>query len=347
MPPKQLAPAHHNQKPLGGMDKAAIMLLSLDEASASEVLKLMDEREIQRLTAHATRLRTATMEQINSVRQEFLVRLLDSSPLLIRQAREQLKTVLKKILPPERYEKFVEFLETGDELTEGFESIKWIDSQTIAAFLTNEHPQTIALVLAHMEVEKAAEILIHVPKAIQADVVMRIANLDRINPELVREVQEVIINEIMSSGVNKSRLVGGTEAVAEILNNLDGQSEESIFQSVESTDPELADSIRELMFVFEDLLKIDDRGIQQIMKEVTNEMLTIALKTAPAELQEKIFKNISSRAAEMIRDDLTTMGPTKLSDVEKAQQEIVKICRRLESEGKIVLAGKGGGEVFV
>lgn len=342
--PKQATP---NNRPLNGMDKASIMLLSLDELAAGEVLKLMDEREIQRLTSHASRVRSVTMEQINSVRQEFLVRLLESSPLLIRQAREQLKTVLKKILPPERYDKFVEVLESGEELTEGFESIKWIDSTTIATFLRNEHPQTIALVLAHMDVEKAAEILLQIPKEIQGDVVMRIANLDRINPELVREVQEVIITEIMSSGVNKSRLVGGTQAVAEILNNLDSQSEETIFGVVEEQSPELADSIRELMFVFEDLLKIDDRGMQQIMKEVTNEILTMALKTAPEELREKMLKNISSRAAEMIREDLTTMGPTKLSEVEKAQQDIVKICRRLEGEGKVVLAGKGGGEVFV
>lgn len=347
-PPQTTQPTPtHVYKPLTGMDKAAIMLLSLDEISASEVLKLMDEGEIQRLTSHATRLRAATMEQINAVRQEFLVRLLDSSPLLIRQAREQLKTILKRILPPERYNHFLEILETGDELSEGFDTIKWIDSGTIAAFLSNEHPQTIALVLAHMEVEKAAEILLQVPKEIQADVVMRIANLDRINPELVKEVQDVIINEIMSSGVNKSRLVGGTEAVAEILNNLDSQSEEAIFLAVEGKNPELADNIRELMFVFEDLIKIDDRGIQQIMKEVTNEMLTMAMKTATGELREKIFKNISSRAAEMIKEDLKTMGPTKLSDVEKAQQEIVKICRRLESEGKVFLASKGGGETFV
>ena len=141
--------------------------------------------------------------------------------------------------------------------------------------------------------------------------------------------------------------MGGTVAVAEILNNIDGSSEEAIFSTVEEMDSELADNIRELMFVFEDLLKIDDRGIQMIMKEVTNDMLTMALKTAPEELQEKIFRNISSRAAEMIREDLLTMGPTKLSDVEKAQQEIVKICRRLESEGKVAIGGKGGGEEFV
>ncbi len=339
--------SQESNKTLGGLDKAAIMLLSLDEASASEVLKLMDEREIQRVTGHASRLRSLTMEQINNVREEFLVRLSDSSPLLISQAREQLKVVLKKILPPERFQKFIEILETGDELSEGFESIKWIDSQTIAAFLNHEHPQTIALILAHLDNTKAAEILTQMPKAIQTDIVMRVAALDRINPELVREVQEVILTEIMASGVNKSRRVGGFQAVAEILNSLDGQTEEAIFGQMEETDPKLAETIREMMFVFEDLSKVDDRGIQLVMKEVTNEMLTLALKTAPEDLRGRIFKNISSRAAEMIREDLSNMGPAKLSDVEKAQQEIVKICRRLEAEGKIVLAGKGGGEVFV
>ncbi|MEN6625617.1 MAG: flagellar motor switch protein FliG [Candidatus Sumerlaeia bacterium] len=335
-----------SNKPLTGLDKAAIMMLSFDESSASEVLKLMEEREIQRITGHASRLRKINMEQINSVREEFLVRLSDSSPLLISQAREQLKVILKKILPPERYEKFIEIVETGDELSEGFDSIKWIDSQSIASFLSHEHPQTIALVLAHLETDKAAEVLMGMPKPLQSDIILRIANLDRINPELVKEVQEVMITEIMASGASKSRRVGGSHAVAEILNNLDGQTEEAIFNAMEETDSEMAETIRELMFVFEDLVKIDDRGLQLVMKEVTNDVLTLALKTAPEELRAKIFKNISSRAAEMIKEDLATMGPAKLSDVEKAQQEIVKICRRLEAEGKLMLAG-GGGEVFV
>lgn len=331
-----------------GLDKAAIILLSLDEGSAEEVLRLLDEREIQRLSGHATRLKTLTLEEITEVRQEYLIRLMDTSDLLIREAREQLKDVLKRILPPERYDKFIELLETGDELSEGFESIKWIDSSSIAAFMRNEHPQTTALLLAHLETEKAAEILMQLPKDIQGDVVMRIARLDRINAELVKDVQDVIISEIMASGVNKSRLVGGTQAVAEILNNLDGQSEEMIFNAMEQNNPELAEDIRELMFVFEDMVEIDDRGIQMVMKEVTNDMLTLALKTVTEDLREKMLRNISSRAAEMIREDLGNMGPVKLSDVEKAQQEIVKICRRLESEGKLVLGGKGGGgEVFV
>lgn len=332
---------------LTGMDKASIMLLSLNEDAAKSILELMDEQEIQRLTSHASRLKNLSMEQIQDVHQEFLMRLAESSPLLVRQAREKLKDVLKNILPPERYDKFVEFLETGDELAEGFESIKWIDSETIAAFMRNEHPQTVALILSHMDTEKASEILQYLPKDTQANVMIRIAKLDKISPELVRDVQEVIITEIMASGMNKSRKAGGVSAVAEILNNMDSQTEEFIFSKIEEDSMELVDEIRDLMFVFEDLLKIDDRGMQLIMKEVTNDMLTLALKTAPDELQEKILKNISSRAADMIRDDLQTMGPTKLADVEKAQQEIIKICRRLEAEGKIMLAGKGGGEVFV
>lgn len=332
---------------LSGMDKAAIMLLSLTEEAASSVLRLMDEQEIQRLTGHATRLKNLSMDQIHDVHKEFLVRLAESSPLLVRQAREQLKGVLKNILPADRYQKFVEFLETGDELSEGFESIKWIDSETIAAFMRNEHPQTVALILSHMDTEKASEILQYLPRETQANVVVRVANLDKINPELVRDVQEVIITEIMASGMNKSRKAGGVSAVAEILNNLDNASEEFIFSKIEEENPDLVEEIRDLMFVFDDLTKVDDRGIQMIMKEVTNDMLTMSLKTAPPELADKILGNISSRAADMIREDLATMGPTKLSDVEKAQQEIVKITRRLEAEGKIMLAGKGGGEIFV
>lgn len=332
---------------LSGMDKAAVMLLSLDEDAAAEVLKLLDEAEIQRLTSHSTRLGKLSMELIDNVRKEFLERLLDSSPLLIRQARDQLRGILKKILPPERYDKFCEMLEQGEDLAETFEAIRWIDSQTIAAFLNNEHPQTVAVVMAHMDAEKSTEVLMQLPKEVRAEVVMRIANLNRINPELVREVQDVILTEIMASGANKSRLVGGAEAVAEILNNLDSQNEELIFNVMEEKDPDMAEKIRELMFVFEDLQKLEDRDIQQIMKEVTNDLLTMALKTAPEELKDRMLRNVSSRAAEMIREDLNTMGPVKLSDVEKAQQEIVKICRRLESEGKLALTSAGGGEVFV
>ena len=330
-----------------GLDKASIILISFDEDSAGEVLALMNEREIQRLTSHASRLRHLTMEQINVVRQDFLLRLTQSSDLIIGEARQKLKNVLKNILPPERYSKFVEFMESNDELSEGFEALKWVDAQTIAMYLRDEHPQTMALVLAHLETEKASEILLRIPREVQADVVMRIATLDRINPELVKDIQEVIITEVMSSGVNKSRQVGGTQAVAEILNNLDSQSEENIFTVMEEENPDMSERIREMMFIFEDLSKIDDRGIQLIMKEVTNDILTLSLKTASEELREKIFANISSRAAEMIRDDLETMGPTKLADVEQAQQEIVKVCRRLEADGKLAITQKGGGDVFV
>jgi flagellar motor switch protein FliG len=345
-PTKQAAKKAPVQR-IVGMDKAAIILLSLNELVATEVLKLLNETEIQRLTAHSAHMRNLAREQIDSVRVEFLQRIADSSPLLINQAREQLKGTLKKIMSPERFEKFTEMLETSGELSVGFDALRWIDPQTLATFLVNEHPQTIAVVIAHMDPEKATEALTHIPKEKRADVVMRIANLDRINPELVREIQEVMITEIMSSGASKSRHVGGAEAVAVILNNLDGSSEEAIFAYLEEKDPEMAESIREMMFTFDDLLELDNRSIQMVMKEVTNDLLTISLKTAPEALKEKMLSNISSRAADMIREELETMGPVKLSDVEKAQQEIVKICRRLESEGKLVLNLGAGGEVFV
>jgi flagellar motor switch protein FliG len=250
-------------------------------------------------------------------------------------------------LPADRYKKFIEMLETGDELSAGFESIRWIDPQTLATMLVQEHPQTIALILAHLDADKATEALTLLPKEKQADVVMRIANLDRINPALVREIQDVMLSEIMASGASKSRKVGGTESVATMLNSLDGSTEEAIFAAIEEKDPKMAEAIRELMFTFEDLNKLDARSIQMLMKEVTNDLLTMSLKTAPEELREKMLSNISSRAAEMIREELETMGPVKLSDVEKAQQEIVKICRRLESEGKLTLGVGSGGEIFV
>lgn len=331
-----------------GMDKAALMLLSLEESVSEELLRLLDEAEIKRLTTHASRLKAVSLEQMNAVRQEFLIRLTEASPLLIRKAREQLREVLKKILPPERYEKFMQSLESDDDLTEGFESLRWVDAQTISAFLRHEHPQTSALVLAHLETEKAVEILGHLPDKTRPEIVMRIARLDRINPALVRDIQDIMMGEIMASGTGKSKLVGGVEAVAELLNQLDSMNEEAIFTTMEEQDPEMAEKIREMMFVFEDLIKIDDRGMQAIMKEVTNDMLTLSLKTAPDELRAKIYRNISSRAAEMIKEDLAVMGPTKLAEVEKAQQEIIKVCRRLEGEGKLSLGGIGsGGEVFV
>jgi flagellar motor switch protein FliG len=221
-----------------------------------------------------------------------------------------------------------------------------LEPQAIASFIRNEHPQTIALILSHLESPQAAQVLSLIGDQQQAEVVMRIANLESISPDVVRDLNEILAKELTASGASRNQRIGGIESVAEIVNSLDKTSEAQIMGKVEESNPSLAENIRALMFVFEDLTKVDDRSMQNIMKEVSNDILTLALKTASDDLRDKMFRSISSRAAQMIQEELEIMGPVRLSDVENAQNEIVKIARRLEDEGKIVI-GTGGGEEFV
>jgi flagellar motor switch protein FliG len=331
---------------LMGAEKAAIFLLSIDQDKASAILEELDEFEISKVTNYAARLADVSIEQINGVKQEFVDLLENVNPLALGQTKDQMRGLLKRVLPPGRAEEMSEFLDANMEVQEGLESLKWLDPQTIGGFLRNEHPQTVALVMAHLDPAQAAQVMAHIPQRMQADVIQRLAVLDRISPSVVRDLNDVIKAELLASGATKSSSVGGTEAAAEIINRLEKAIETHVFTRLDEVNPSLADSIRELMFVFEDLIKIDDRDMQQIMREVSNEQLTLSLKTATDEMKEMIFRNISSRAADMIKEELEVMGPVKLSDVEASQQEIVKIARRLESEGKIALGG-GGGEALV
>jgi len=331
---------------LSGAEKAAIFLLSVKPEHASAILTKLTEREIQKITNYAARLTRVSGDQVLAVKQEFCSLMGSDSPLSLGQTKEQMKALLSKVLPPDRVEEISEFLDTSVEVHEGLESLKWLDPQTIAGFLRNEHPQTIALVLAYLDPTQAARVLGLIPARVQADVFQRVANMERISPSVVRDLNEVIKSELLASGTTKSSYIGGLEAAAEIMNQLDKTTEGNIFKRLDEVNPSLADGVRELMFVFEDLSALDDRDMQQVMREVSNDQLILALKTASDEIKEKIFRNVSSRAAEMIREELAIMGPVKLSDVEKAQQEIVKIARRLEGEGKLTLS-RAGGEAFV
>jgi flagellar motor switch protein FliG len=223
------------------------------------------------------------------------------------------------------------------------ESLEMVDAKSLSTFLVNEHPQTVAVVLAHLEPEKKGEVLKRLPDALQAEVVLRMANLDHVAPELIAEIDAVLKRELSSMSTVEQAALGGVQPVAEMLNVMDKNTETSIMSRLEEKDPLLAEEIRKLMFVFDDIVKIDDRGIQSLLKEVPNDKLLLALKTASEEIKNKIFKNISGRAAEMLREDLGSMGPSRLSDVEGAQQEIVNVARRLEAEGKILIA-RGGSE---
>jgi flagellar motor switch protein FliG len=223
------------------------------------------------------------------------------------------------------------------------ESLEIVDAKSLSTFLVNEHPQTVAVILAHLEPEKKGEVLKRLPDALQAEVVLRMANLDNVAPELIAEIDAVLKRELASMSTVEQAALGGVQPVAEMLNVMDKNTETSIMSRLEEKDPLLAEEIRKLMFVFDDIVKIDDRGIQTLLKEVPNDKLLLALKTASEEIRNKVFKNISQRAADMLREDLSNMGPSRLSDVEGAQQEIVNAARRLEAEGKILIA-RGGSE---
>jgi flagellar motor switch protein FliG len=223
------------------------------------------------------------------------------------------------------------------------ESLEMVDAKSLANFLVNEHPQTVAVILAHLEPEKKGEVLKRLPEALQAEVVLRMANLEHVDPELIAEIDRVLKHQLANTATVEQSALGGVQPVAEMLNVMDKNTETAIMSRLEEKAPLLAEEIRKLMFVFEDITKIDDRGIQALMKEVDNSKLLLALKTSSEEIKNKIFKNMSARAVEMIKEDLSNMGPARLSDVEAAQQEIVNVARRLEGEGKILIA-RGGSE---
>jgi flagellar motor switch protein FliG len=252
------------------------------------------------------------------------------------------KNVLAKGLGADGASKIMELASKEGPL----ESLKWVDPKTLVNYLVTEHPQTIALIICLLEPLQAAEVLQALPESIKADVAMRIAQTERIPEHAIEELKEVLKGQL-EMGSSKGKKLGGSKTIAEILNQCDRSTEQAVLGKIEEQNSPLADSIRKLMFVFDDLGKVDDRGIQMILKETGTDELALALKTASEALREKVFKNMSQRAALILREDMQTRGPVKLSDVEKAQQNIVKVARKLESEGKIVLAGRGGEEVVV
>jgi flagellar motor switch protein FliG len=269
--------------------------------------------------------------------------MLSESEEFIFSAQMQSKDMIIDALGEERARGILGGLNINSGSGRTLESLEMVDAKSLSTFLVNEHPQTVAVILAHLEPEKKGEVLRRLPESLQAEVVLRMANLDNVDPELISEIDKVLKNQLSTSHTVEQASLGGVQPVAEMLNVMDKNSEQSIMSRLEEKDPLLAEEIRKLMFVFEDIAKIDDRGIQILLKEVPNDKLLLALKTAHEDIRTKIFKNISARAADMLREDLNNMGPARLSDVESAQQEIVNAARRLEAEGKIIIA-RGGTE---
>ena len=322
-----------------GIEKGAILLLSLGEEGATEVFKHLGPREVQKLGVAMSNLKNVTRDKVDEVLRAFRVRAEEKSPLGLN-SREYLRTVLTKALGDERAGNLIErILQGGD--TSGIEGLKWMDSPSVAELIRNEHPQIIATILVHLDRDQASEILALLPDRVRNDVLLRIATLDGIQPAALRELNDVLTKLLSGSNNLKKSAMGGVRAAAEILNFMSGNVESGIIESVKEYDADLAQKILDEMFVFENIIDIDDRSIQLLLREIQSESLIVALKGSSAELREKIFKNMSQRAAEMLRDDLEAKGPVRVSEVEAEQKEILKTVRRLADEGQIVIGGKG------
>ncbi|GMT41676.1 MAG: flagellar motor switch protein FliG [bacterium] len=331
-----------------GSEKVAILMMAMGEQLASKVLSKLDEKEIHQVVNSMSFMENITPTQIEKISGDFFTSLEGGAGGLPAGGKSYLKNMLERTMEPDKAEEILNRITapgSPEELTGGLDAVRRLDPKTMVGFLNHEHPQTVAIIMAHLDSAHAAEVLKLLPERFQSEVMFRMATLERISPSVLQDLDQALATEFHETGAIEGSALGGVETVSEIVNALDHNLEVSILSEIEGLNPELADSIRNLMFVFEDIVNIDDRGMQAILKEVSNEDLMLSLKTASDELKEKIFGNMSKRAAEMMRDDLQSMGPAKLSDVEKAQQSIIRTVKRLEEEGKVTLAA--GGEELV
>ncbi len=325
-------------KKLSGVEKVAAFLSIIGEDAATIVFKHLDPIELARVIPMMARVKLSP-ELAEGLLEEFADRL-GSAMFVVDE--DYIKKILVKAFGEEHAKKLMDKIESG---ASAFDILRWLDSGAIANLLSREHPQTIAIIVAYLEANQAAEVLGKLPEHIKIDVALRIASLDQISPSILGELEDVLQSQLQS--YTRGRKIGGIKTVAEKLNQLDRASEDLILKNIEEKDQILADEIRKLMFTFDDLVVIDDRGIQMILKEITTDDLALALKMASDELKEKIFRNMSQRAVQILKEEMEAKGAVRVSDVEKAQMNVVRVARRLEEEGKIVVGGKGGEEIIV
>ena len=327
---------------LSGQEKSAILLSLIGEEAAAEILKSLDMHDVGKLTTQMSRLKTIKRDTADTVLKE-ITGIIARDDIQFVAGDQYIKKVLSKGFGEEDASKVLERALKDAP----FDSLRWVDPWALANILMGEHPQTVAFIMCLLEPVRAAEVLALFGEDLRANVAMRIAVTERIPETAIEEIRDVFDNQV-EMGVSAAGIkVGGMKTIAEILNHSDRSTEEAVFMKLEEKDKTLADSIRELMFVFDDLVDLDDRSIQMVLKEVNTEELSLALKTAADGLKAKIFKNMSQRAAEILKEEISTKGPVKVTDVEKAQLKVVGIARKLEQEGKIVIARSGAEEVVV
>ncbi|HEY1132129.1 MAG TPA: flagellar motor switch protein FliG [Roseateles sp.] len=327
-----------------GTESAAILLMSLGEEEASEVFKHLTPKEVQALGETIAKLKVIKRAQVEEVLDKFDA-VADTHSTLVTDTDEYVRAVLRKALGEDKANLLLERILQGGDVS-SIESLKWMDASSVAELLRNEHPQIIAAILAHLDFDQTSSVLKLFPERGRNEVLIRIATLDGIQPTALKDLNEVM-SQILAGGERmKKSSLGGAKTAAEIINMMGSSVEASVLDYIREADSDLAQKIMDNMFTFDDVNKIDDRGIQAMLKEVQSESLIVALKGASVDLREKIFRNMSTRAAEALREDLESRGPVRLSEVEAEQKEMLKIVRRLVDEGQIALAG-GGDDQFV
>ncbi len=333
-----------SKKKLNGIERAAILLMTLGEKDAAEVFKLMNPKEVQKVGEAMARLGSVGREEVDEVLAEFCDTVDEQTALGIGN-EEYLRNVLVNALGEDKAGNIIDRILMGHN-AKGLESLKWMEPRSVAELIRLEHPQIIAIILSYLESDQSAEVLAALPENMRADILIRIATLDGIQPSALKELDEMLEKQFTGNADSlKSAGIGGVKTAANVLNFIDSSMEAEIMDKIKEADEELGQNIQDLMFVFDNLVDVDDRGIQSLLREISSENLIVALKGADEAVKEKILKNMSKRAAEMLRDDLDAKGPVRISEVEAAQKEILAVARRMSESGEISLGG--GGDEFV
>ena len=326
--------------------KAAVLLIMLGEGASSEVLKYLEEDEVQQLGREIAKMQAITSDQADTVLEEFY-QMLVARDYVMKGGIDFARKVLVTAFGPESAKKMLDrLMKTLGAESANFDALQKVDPQQLAKFIHAEHPQTVALILSHLSASQAAALLSSLPQEMRADVALRMANLDQISPDIIAKIASVIGSKLKALGDISRETYGGVPAVAEMFNRLDSNTSRELLESIEGTDANLVETIRQLMFVFEDLLLMDQNAIKELLQKVDRKVLTMALKGTSEQLRNHILSSMSQRGAEMMREDMDSLGPIKIKEVESSQQQIIAVVRQLEAEGLISLKG-GGGDQYV
>ena len=328
---------------LNKIDKAAILLLSLGETDAAQVLQHMGPKEVQRVGSAMAQMRNVHREQVEQVMSEFVEVVSDQTGLGVG-ADGYIRKMLTQALGEDKAGSLIDRILLGGN-TSGLDSLKWMEPRAVADVIRYEHPQTQAIVVAYLDPDQAGEVLSHFDHKVRLDIILRVSSLNTIQPAALKELNSILEKQFSGNSNTSRTSMGGVKRAADIMNFLDSSIEGPLLDAIRELDQDLSGKIEDLMFVFDNLADVDDRGIQSLMREVSSDVLVLALKGADEAIKEKIFKNMSKRAAELLRDDLEAKGPVRISEVESAQKEILTIARRMAEAGEIVLGGKGGEEM--